>query len=170
MIEANDLVRIYHLGDAVIRALDGVSLRIDNGEMVAIRGPSGSGKTTLMNVLGCLERPDSGRYNLEGHDVSRLPSDRLAEIRNTRIGFVFQTFNLLPRMTAPTPMMIPSTARIDRSLLAARLLRATLTMSQKYTARPPARRPPAPAPAAPRSAHRAGRSRAGSGPRRRCRA
>jgi putative ABC transport system ATP-binding protein len=107
VIEASDLVRTYRLGDNVVRALDGVSLRIHAGELVAIRGPSGSGKSTLMNVLGCLERPDSGKYLLEGEDVSRLSADRLAEIRNRRIGFVFQTFNLLPRMTALENVELP---------------------------------------------------------------
>ena len=107
MIEANDLVKTYMLGDSIVRALDGVSLRIDKGEIVAIRGPSGSGKTTLMNVLGCLERPNSGSYLLAGEDVSRLNKDRLAEIRNRRIGFVFQLFNLLPRMTALENVALP---------------------------------------------------------------
>jgi putative ABC transport system ATP-binding protein len=107
LIEAFDLVKTYRLGDSVVRALDGVSLRIDRGEMVAIRGPSGSGKTTLMNVLGCLERPDSGRYLIESEDVSKLDKDRLAEIRNRRIGFVFQLFNLLPRMTALENVELP---------------------------------------------------------------
>ncbi len=107
MIEADGLVRTYHLGGSTIHALDGVSLRIDDGELVAIRGPSGSGKSTLMNVLGCLERPDAGRYLLEGHDVAGLSNDRLAEIRNRRIGFVFQTFNLLPRMSALENVELP---------------------------------------------------------------
>ncbi len=107
MIEARDLVKTYTLGDTVVRALDGVSFRIDRGEMVAIRGPSGSGKTTLMNVLGCLERPNSGVYTLAGEDVSGLDKDRLAEIRNRRIGFVFQLFNLLPRMTALENVELP---------------------------------------------------------------
>ncbi|HYE62819.1 MAG TPA: ABC transporter ATP-binding protein [Phycisphaerales bacterium] len=107
MIVGRDLVRTYRLGDNVVRALNGVSLTINAGEMVAIRGPSGSGKSTLMNVLGCLERPDSGTYLLEGQDTSKLSSDKLAEIRNKRIGFVFQTFNLLPRMTALENVELP---------------------------------------------------------------
>jgi putative ABC transport system ATP-binding protein len=107
MIEATNLVRTYHLGDNIVRALDGVSVTIESGELIAIRGPSGSGKSTLMNVLGCLERPDAGTYLLEGEDVSRLSPDRLAEIRNQRIGFVFQTFNLLPRMTALENVELP---------------------------------------------------------------
>jgi putative ABC transport system ATP-binding protein len=107
VIEAVNLVKTYHLGDNIVRALDGVSLHIATGEMVAIRGPSGSGKSTLMNLLGCLERPDAGRYMLAGEDVSRLGKDALAEIRNRRIGFVFQTFNLLPRMTALENVELP---------------------------------------------------------------
>jgi putative ABC transport system ATP-binding protein len=106
-IEADTLVKRYELGGNIIRALDGVSLRVGTGEMIAIRGPSGSGKSTLMNLLGCLERPDSGRYVLAGEDVSTLTNDRLAEIRNRRIGFVFQTFNLLPRMTALENVELP---------------------------------------------------------------
>ncbi len=125
MIEATNLVRTYHLGDNIVRALDGVSLTIESGELVAIRGPSGSGKSTLMNVLGCLERPDAGTYLLEGEDVSRLSADRLAEIRNQRIGFVFQTFNLLPRMTALENVELPLhyAARHDARDRAAEALR-----------------------------------------------
>ncbi len=107
MIEGTDLVRTYRLGDNIVRALDHVSLRIESGEMIAIRGPSGSGKSTLMNLLGCLEQPDSGTYTIEGEDVSKLSADRLAEIRNKRIGFVFQTFNLLPRMSALENVELP---------------------------------------------------------------
>jgi len=107
MIEADSLIRTYLLGGQTVRALDGVSLRIQSGEMVAIRGPSGSGKTSLMNILGCLDRPDSGRYILGGEDVSRLTGDRLAEIRCSRIGFVFQNFNLLPRMSALENVELP---------------------------------------------------------------
>jgi putative ABC transport system ATP-binding protein len=107
LIDATDLVKTYRLGDSVVRALDGVTLHIERGEMVAIRGPSGSGKTTLMHVLGCLERPDGGTYVLDGRDVSQLNKDQLAEIRNRRIGFVFQLFNLLPRMTALENVALP---------------------------------------------------------------
>jgi len=107
MIETQELVKRYELGGQVVNALDHVSLRIESGEMVAIRGPSGSGKSTLMNIIGCLDRPDEGRYLLEGEDVSRLSKNRLAEIRNRRIGFVFQTFNLLPRMSALENVELP---------------------------------------------------------------
>jgi putative ABC transport system ATP-binding protein len=106
-IEAVNLVKTYQLGGNIIRALDGVSVTIRAGEMVAIRGPSGSGKSTMMNILGCLERPDAGQYILAGEDTSTLSKDRLAEIRNRRIGFVFQTFNLLPRMTALENVELP---------------------------------------------------------------
>ena len=107
MIEATDLVKTYNLGGQIVRALDGVSLRIDDGELLAITGASGSGKSTLMNILGCLDRPDSGSYSLGGDDVSKLSGDRLAEIRNKHIGFVFQSFNLLPRMSARENVELP---------------------------------------------------------------
>src|SRR4029078_8570704 len=102
LLWAEDLFKTYIMGVGetaqTVRALDGVSLNIEEGEMVAIRGPSGSGKSTLINVLGCLDRPTSGTYVLAGDDVSRMSGNALAAVRNKRIGFVFQTFNLLPRM------------------------------------------------------------------------
>jgi len=107
VIHAQELVKVYTLGGSSVRALDGVSIEIDDGEMVAITGPSGSGKSTLMHILGCLDRPDSGTYVLAGDDVSKLSKNRLAEIRNRRIGFVFQTFNLLPRATALENVELP---------------------------------------------------------------
>src|SRR5262245_13988295 len=107
LIEVRDLVKVYTMGKTSFRALDGVSFDIEEGDMVAITGPSGSGKSTLMNVLGCLDRPDEGTYVLAGDDVSRLSNDSLAEIRNRRIGFVFQTFNLLPRMSALENVELP---------------------------------------------------------------
>src|ERR1700685_156207 len=100
MIQAEHLIKSYELGGQTVHALADVSLRIKAGEMVAIRGPSGSGKSTLMNILGCLDRPTSGRYFLAGEDASVQSKNKLAEIRNRRIGFVFQNFNLLPRMSA----------------------------------------------------------------------
>lgn len=107
MIRAEHLCKTYELGGQIVRALDDVSLGIEAGEMVAIRGPSGSGKSTLMNVIGCLDRVDSGRYCLAGQDVSGLSRNALAEIRNRRIGFVFQNFNLLPRMSALENVELP---------------------------------------------------------------
>ncbi len=107
MIEANGLVKTYFVGGSTIRALDGVSFRIEAGEMVAVTGPSGSGKSTLMHILGCLDSPDAGSYVLAGEDVSKLSKDRLAAIRNRRIGFVFQTFNLLARTSALENVELP---------------------------------------------------------------
>jgi putative ABC transport system ATP-binding protein len=107
IIHAENLVKTYVLGGTTVRALDGVDLDVEEGEMLAIMGPSGSGKSTLMHILGCLDTPDGGTYVLAGEDVSRLPKDRLAEIRNRRIGFVFQTFNLLPRMNALENVELP---------------------------------------------------------------
>jgi len=107
IIEARSLVKTYHLGGTTVKALDGLDLDVREGEMLAITGPSGSGKSTLMHVIGCLDRPDGGTYRLAGEDVSRLSEDRLAEIRNRRIGFVFQSFNLLPRMSALENVELP---------------------------------------------------------------
>ncbi len=107
IIETHELVKRYELGGDVIMALDHVSLSIEEGEMVAITGPSGSGKSTLMHILGCLDRVDGGSYLLAGEDVSRMTSRHLAEMRNRRIGFVFQTFNLLPRLNALENVELP---------------------------------------------------------------
>lgn len=107
IIEVDSIVKTFWLGESEIRALDSVSFQIEEGQMVAITGPSGSGKSTLMHVLGCLACPDSGSYRLAGEDVSRLSPNRLARIRNRRIGFVFQTFNLLPRLSALENVEMP---------------------------------------------------------------
>src|SRR5512142_2479690 len=107
MIRAVNLMKTYVLGGDTIHALDGVSFEIAAGEMVAITGPSGSGKSTLMHILGCLDRPDSGRYFLAGEDVSRMSGSQLADVRGRRIGFVFQTFNLLPRLSAIENVELP---------------------------------------------------------------
>jgi len=107
LIDIKDVVKVYTLGEVEVRALDGVSLSIAAGEFVAIMGPSGSGKSTLMNLLGCLDRPTSGRYVLDGIDVSAMNSDSRAEVRNAKIGFVFQSFNLLARTSALENVELP---------------------------------------------------------------
>jgi putative ABC transport system ATP-binding protein len=107
IIDAVGLRRTFRVGDETIHALDGVDLSIRRGELVAITGSSGSGKTTLMNILGCLDRADAGTYRIDGEDVSRLSGDRLASVRCRRIGFVFQSFNLLPRLDARDNAALP---------------------------------------------------------------
>jgi len=107
IISLQGLKKTYKLGDNIVQALAGVSLDIEQGEFVCITGPSGSGKSTLMHILGCLDRPTEGRYMLNGEDVSSLPRDELADIRNRQIGFVFQGFNLLPRTTAVENVEVP---------------------------------------------------------------
>jgi len=107
IIHMENIEKTYKMGGVAIRALDGVSFDIDDGEMPAIMGPSGSGKSTLMHIIGCLDHADVGRYILAGEDVSQLSPNQLAEIRNRRIGFVFQTFNLLARMNALENVELP---------------------------------------------------------------
>jgi putative ABC transport system ATP-binding protein len=133
LVELQDLVKIYSLGEVEVRALDGVSLAIAAGEFVAVMGPSGSGKSTLMNIVGCLDRPTSGRYVLDGIDASGLDKNARAEIRNAKIGFVFQNFNLLARTTAVENVELPllysdrlSTARERRERAMAMLARVGL--------------------------------------------
>ncbi len=126
VIQAQDLERDFPMGDSTVRALRGVSFRIDPGEYVAITGPSGSGKTTLMNLIGCLDSATSGTYWLDGEEVSLLDDDALSHVRNEKIGFVFQTFNLLPRATAldnvALPLLYAEVGRRERRAAARRAL------------------------------------------------
>jgi putative ABC transport system ATP-binding protein len=107
VIQADNLTKVYQMGEVQVNALNGLSLKINHGEIVAIMGPSGSGKSTLMNIIGCLDRPTSGEYILDGEPVSKLNDDQLATIRNRKVGFVFQSFNLLSRATALANVELP---------------------------------------------------------------
>jgi putative ABC transport system ATP-binding protein len=107
MLELENITKVYKAGQTEVPALRGISCRIESGEMVSIIGPSGSGKSTLMNIIGCLDKPSSGKYRLDGIEVDKLNDNQLAEIRNKKIGFVFQSFNLLPRTTALANVELP---------------------------------------------------------------
>ena len=107
VIETRNLKKIYQMGESEVRALDGIDLKIERGSVVSIMGPSGSGKSTLMNLLGCLDRPSEGEYYLDGIQVAKMKDDELAEVRNRKVGFVFQSFNLLPRQTALSNVELP---------------------------------------------------------------
>ena len=107
LINLENIFKIYRMGDTAVHALDGITLKIEKGEFIAIIGPSGSGKSTLMNILGCLDTPTEGTYIFEDKDMSKLNDDQLAIIRNRHIGFVFQNFNLLPKLTALENVELP---------------------------------------------------------------
>jgi putative ABC transport system ATP-binding protein len=139
LIEIQNLTKTYLLGSVQVEALRGVSFQIKQGEYLAIMGPSGSGKSTLMNVIGCLDRPTAGKYILNGNDIDRLDDDRLAHLRNKEIGFVFQTFNLLPRMNAlknaELPLIYSGVPRQERKKIAEATL-AQVGLSDRAGHRP----------------------------------
>jgi putative ABC transport system ATP-binding protein len=122
LIEMHELTRVYQLGPQEIYALRGIDLIVDHGEYLGIMGPSGSGKSTLMNIIGCLDRPTAGKYVLDGTPVEAMDDDELAAVRNKKVGFVFQTFNLLPRTTAlqnvELPLVYAKIPRLERHALA----------------------------------------------------
>ena len=126
LIQTRDLVKQYQMGDTIVHALDGVSVNINAGEFVAVMGPSGSGKSTFMNLIGCLDAPTAGEYILAGENVAGMAGDALAAIRNKRIGFVFQQFNLLPRTSAQEnvelPLLYAGTPKLERRARAAKRL------------------------------------------------
>ena len=128
LIDLRDVEKVYVMGEAQVRALDGVTLAVERGEYVAVMGPSGSGKSTLMNVVGCLDSPTAGSYRLNDQEVARMADDDLAAVRNREIGFVFQTFNLLPRKDAignvELPLLYSGVTRADRQIWASAALDA----------------------------------------------
>ena len=128
MIELRGLSRHFQVGDQVVRALQDINLAIPDGDYLALMGPSGSGKSTLLHILGCLDRPTTGRYVLDGREVGSLPEDELAEVRSRKIGFVFQFFHLIPRLTAAEnvelPMVLAGIPPVERRERVAKALRA----------------------------------------------
>ncbi len=116
LIEIQGMTKVYGMGEATVHALAGVDMTVEKGEFVAIMGHSGSGKSTLMNILGCLDRPTAGAYIFDGRDVSRLSKNELAEVRNQKLGFIFQSFNLLPRLSALSNVMLPMLYNMEEDI------------------------------------------------------
>lgn len=116
LIEIQGMTKVYGMDEATVHALAGVDITVDKGEFIAIMGHSGSGKSTLMNILGCLDRPTSGTYIFDGRDVSRLNRNELAEVRNQKLGFIFQSFNLLPRLSALANVMLPMLYNMEEDI------------------------------------------------------
>ncbi len=139
VISFEEIVKNYYVGTVVVKALRSVSIKIDKNEYVAIMGPSGSGKSTLMNLVGCLDTPTSGKYILNGTDVSKMEDNKLAEIRNQEIGFIFQTFNLLPRYSALENVMLPmvysGVSKPDR-IIRAKAVLESVGLSDRITHKP----------------------------------
>jgi putative ABC transport system ATP-binding protein len=130
LINAENLTKVYQLGTVKVEAVRGISIKIERGELVSITGPSGSGKSTLMHLLGCLDVPTSGKYFLEGTDVSKLSDRELARIRNKKIGFVFQTFNLLPQLTVLENVILP--AKYDSSVNLGDVKRKAVDLLERF--------------------------------------
>ena len=130
LINAENLTKVYQLGTVKVEAVRGISIKIERGELVSITGPSGSGKSTLMHLLGCLDVPTSGKYFLEGTDVSKLSDRELARIRNKKIGFVFQTFNLLPQLTVLENVILP--AKYDSSVNLGDVKRKAVELLERF--------------------------------------
>jgi putative ABC transport system ATP-binding protein len=139
VIHAEALAKVYKMGQIEVHALRGVSFEIKRGEILSIMGPSGSGKSTLMNILGCLDRPSSGEYVLDGERVSTLNDDQLASIRNRKVGFVFQSFNLLPRQTALSNVELPMryAGAVDNRKQRARAALESVGLGDRMTHKPP---------------------------------
>lgn len=138
VVDARDLTKVYKMGDVEVHALRGLSLKIKRGEVMAIMGPSGSGKSTLMNILGCLDRPTSGKYELDGETIADLSDDQLADIRNRKVGFIFQTFNLLQRATALANVQLPLrySANGDKNLKRAQEALEAVGLKDRVTHKP----------------------------------
>lgn len=138
VIDARNITKVYQMGEIQVHALRGVSLTVEPGEVIAIMGPSGSGKSTLMNILGCLDRPSDGEYYLDGERISELSDTQLADIRNRKVGFVFQTFNLLPRATALANVELPLRYASERKKVKERALQAleAVGLGNRVTHRP----------------------------------